>query len=54
MCRTFNCGIGMVLVVSASDVDAVKALIGEEVFTIGSVIDLGKERVVMNDLDTWI
>lgn len=53
MCRTFNCGIGMVLVVAACDVAKVKALIAEEVYTIGNVTDLGSERVVMNDLDAW-
>jgi phosphoribosylaminoimidazole (AIR) synthetase len=41
MQRTFNCGIGMVLVVEKNDVDEVKnALIqaGEEVFVIGKLV----------------
>lgn len=41
MHRTFNCGIGMVLVVAAQDAQDVKKVLehaGEEVFTIGSLV----------------
>ncbi len=41
MHRTFNCGIGMVLVVAKDDVDAVKEVLqkeGEEVFVIGELV----------------
>ena len=41
MHRTFNCGIGMVLVVAKNDVDAVKEVLqkeGEEVFVIGELV----------------
>jgi phosphoribosylformylglycinamidine cyclo-ligase len=40
MARTFNCGIGMVLVVAADRVDAVRGILesaGEQVFRIGSI-----------------
>jgi phosphoribosylaminoimidazole synthetase len=41
MQRTFNCGIGMVLVVEKNDADEVKAVLkeaGEEVFVIGELV----------------
>jgi phosphoribosylformylglycinamidine cyclo-ligase len=39
--RTFNCGIGMALIVSAEDAPAAKALLegaGETVFSIGKIV----------------
>jgi phosphoribosylformylglycinamidine cyclo-ligase len=40
MLRTFNCGIGMVVIVSADDADATTKILtdaGETVYTIGRV-----------------
>ena len=42
MLKTFNCGIGMILVVSANEAEALEALLteqGESVFRIGTVTD---------------
>ena len=41
MLKTFNCGVGMILSVSADEADALKALLeaqGETVYTLGSVV----------------
>ncbi|MCK5546772.1 MAG: phosphoribosylformylglycinamidine cyclo-ligase, partial [Rhodospirillaceae bacterium] len=41
MARTFNCGIGMVLIVSADKADEIKSVLekeGETVFTVGHII----------------
>lgn len=56
MARTFNCGIGLVVVVSAEHVDAVKSLIeqnGEQVHIIGSLKQRqGEEaQVQMNNIN---
>ncbi|MBI1261551.1 MAG: phosphoribosylformylglycinamidine cyclo-ligase [Rhizobiales bacterium] len=53
MGRTFNCGIGMVVVVAADQVDAVSAVLrdaGEDVSVIGRLIDAAPdaERVIIN------
>ncbi|MCE9622846.1 MAG: phosphoribosylformylglycinamidine cyclo-ligase [Actinomycetia bacterium] len=42
MYRVFNMGIGMIAVVSAEDVDAVRALIPEESFVIGELVSGSK------------
>ena len=56
MARTFNCGIGMVVVVSPDQVDAVtKALEdgGETVYRLGALEPKTGEAVVLDNLDTW-
>ena len=56
MARTFNCGIGMVAIVAADDVDEVRdalTAVGETVFTIGA-IDAGKRGCTVRGSDeTW-
>ncbi|EIM92294.1 aminoimidazole ribonucleotide synthetase [Stereum hirsutum FP-91666 SS1] len=55
MCRTFNCGVGMVLVVEAGKVEEVIRVLGEsgerEVWRIGEVT--GTEGVEMRSLEGW-
>lgn len=55
MCRTFNCGVGMVLVVEAGKVEEVIRVLGEsgerEVWRIGEVT--GTEGVEMRGLEGW-
>ncbi|RVX69409.1 hypothetical protein B0A52_06472 [Exophiala mesophila] len=57
MSRTFNNGIGMVLVVSsvaAGEVQKVLEAEGETVFKIGKLVNKGDgEDVILNNLDTW-
>jgi phosphoribosylformylglycinamidine cyclo-ligase len=51
MRRTFNCGIGMVMVVSASSAPAVTRFLekeGEKVYRLGEVVARVKEAVVMH------
>lgn len=51
MHRTFNCGIGMVLVVSAEGAQKAADILtahGEQVFTIGRITARGAEAVVVN------
>ncbi|MFA6124974.1 phosphoribosylformylglycinamidine cyclo-ligase [Sphingomonas sp.] len=56
MARTFNCGIGMVAVVSSDQVEAVTTALtaaGETVFTIGGVEAGGRGCTVTGSLETW-
>jgi phosphoribosylformylglycinamidine cyclo-ligase len=49
MLRTFNCGVGMIVVVAQADADRVAdafARAGERVARIGSVVRAGEERVI--------
>jgi phosphoribosylformylglycinamidine cyclo-ligase len=41
MLRTFNCGIGMIVVVAASDVERVLQHLGEETRLIGALVERG-------------
>ncbi len=56
MARTFNCGIGMALVVAADDVAQVTAALeaaGETVFAIGWIAPGPKGCTVSGDADVW-
>ena len=58
LARTFNCGVGMVAVVSPDKVDEATKLLtshGETVMRIGIAVTRGSEpRVKMLNLDRWI
>ena len=56
LARTFNCGIGMAVVVAAADVDAVTASLtsaGETVFRIGHIAEGAKGCTVSGSAETW-
>jgi hypothetical protein len=56
MARTFNCGIGMAIVVAPADVADVTAALesaGETVFNIGHIADGEKGCTVTGSLETW-
>ncbi|NIJ07043.1 phosphoribosylformylglycinamidine cyclo-ligase [Sphingomonas vulcanisoli] len=56
MARTFNCGIGMVAVVRADEVDAVAAALeaaGETVFGIGEIVEGQRGCSVKGSVETW-
>ena len=56
MARTFNCGIGMAVVVTETDVDAVTSALtaaGETVHRIGHIAAGAKGCTVMGTGDTW-
>jgi len=51
MYRTFNCGVGMVLVVAASDSDAILASlqdIGEQAWKLGDIRDGDRQQVIIS------
>ncbi|CAE6507123.1 unnamed protein product [Rhizoctonia solani] len=52
MARTFNCGIGMVVVVAKEDVQRAKELIGGDAYQIGEVVS--GEGVELVGLDAWL
>ncbi|KAG8740488.1 hypothetical protein FRC12_015988 [Ceratobasidium sp. 428] len=52
MARTFNCGIGMVVVVGKDDVEKAKELIGGTVYRIGEVVE--GQGVEIIGLDAWL
>ena len=48
MLRTFNCGLGMVVIVAADKVDAAMSVLaaeGEGVYRIGSVVEMKQAKV---------
>ncbi|QNA83942.1 phosphoribosylformylglycinamidine cyclo-ligase [Sphingomonas sp. So64.6b] len=56
MARTFNCGIGMAVVVAADQVDTVKAALGaagETVFAIGAIESGERGCTVSGSTETW-
>jgi phosphoribosylformylglycinamidine cyclo-ligase len=56
MARTFNCGIGMVLAVAASEAASVKADLeaaGEEVFVIGAIEQGARGCTVQGSAEEW-
>ncbi|MBB3356559.1 phosphoribosylformylglycinamidine cyclo-ligase [Novosphingobium capsulatum] len=56
MARTFNCGIGMVLAVEASEAESLAADLaaaGETVFTIGTVVEGDKGCTVFGSAEAW-
>ncbi|PHH49276.1 Bifunctional purine biosynthetic protein ADE1 [Ceratocystis fimbriata CBS 114723] len=56
MCRTFNCGLGMILAVDASKADEAYAALeaaGQKVYRIGQLIPRGNEACVLTNLESW-
>jgi phosphoribosylformylglycinamidine cyclo-ligase len=56
MARTFNCGVGMAVVVAQTDVADVTAALqaaGETVFNIGHIADGDKGCTVTGSVETW-
>lgn len=56
MARTFNCGIGMAVMVAADDADAVAQSLttaGEQIFTIGAIVAGPRGCTVSGDADSW-
>jgi phosphoribosylformylglycinamidine cyclo-ligase len=46
MLRTFNCGVGMVVIVSAAEVDDILKTLGDEAFLLGAIIPREANRAV--------
>jgi phosphoribosylformylglycinamidine cyclo-ligase len=46
MLRTFNCGLGMILVAAPGDVERVRRHLAEEAMVIGAMIDRGSGDAV--------
>ncbi|MEQ9814312.1 MAG: phosphoribosylformylglycinamidine cyclo-ligase [Azospirillaceae bacterium] len=59
LARTFNCGIGMVVIVEAGRAEALAALLqasGEAVYAIGNIVEAeatGEEAVVIDGWESW-
>lgn len=56
MARTFNCGVGMAVIVAAENVGAVTAALqaaGETVFSIGSLVPGARGCTVSGSTETW-
>ena len=56
MARTFNCGVGMAVVVAADDAEAVAGLLadaGEAAFPIGRIANGAKGCTVSGSVETW-
>jgi phosphoribosylformylglycinamidine cyclo-ligase len=56
MARTFNCGVGMAVIVSADDVETVTSELtaaGETVFRIGHIAEGDKGCTVKGSAETW-
>ncbi|MDB2414592.1 phosphoribosylformylglycinamidine cyclo-ligase [Rickettsiales bacterium] len=55
MLRTFNCGIGMVVIVSEAQKDSIINVLkenGEKVFQIGTVTEKQKDNVIFNNIES--
>ncbi|KAF2196581.1 phosphoribosylformylglycinamidine cyclo-ligase-like protein [Delitschia confertaspora ATCC 74209] len=55
-CRTWNVGLGMVLVVETSKVEEAKRLLeeqGEKVFTVGKLVKRTEEECIVRQMEVW-
>ena len=55
LARTFNCGIGMILVVEARDLDQIKKMVKEPIYELGHVVErnsmVTKDPVFIKNMD---